>query len=75
MASELVCPKCDRRMEAGTIIDRNYGRVDICSWIEGLPRMGWWLGVKLRGVKLYPVAAYRCRSCGYLESYAREPGT
>ncbi len=73
MASELVCPKCDRRMEAGTVIDRGYGRADISSWIEGLPRLGWF-GVKLRGVKLYPVTTYRCRSCGYLELYAREPG-
>lgn len=59
-------------METGLVIDRTYGRVEVSTWIGGLPARGW-LGVKVGGKKQYPIQAFRCSSCGYLESYALEP--
>jgi hypothetical protein len=30
-----------------------------------------WFGTRTRGKKQVQVATYRCKACGYLESYAR----
>ena len=40
------------------------------EWVEGPPEYGW-LGVKWVRRKRLPITAYRCPSCGYLETYAR----
>jgi hypothetical protein len=41
------------------------------KWVEGAPEKSFWLGTKTRGKKQVQVATYRCKTCGYLESYAR----
>jgi predicted nucleic-acid-binding Zn-ribbon protein len=53
------CPKCVGELEEGYLV-----RVDSAKTIVW--RM---FGVNLRSHKVF---AYRCRSCGYVELYARE---
>ena len=40
------------------------------SWIEGVPELAVWTGVKTKGKETHPVTTFRCEHCGYLESYA-----
>jgi uncharacterized OB-fold protein len=63
------CPKCRAKMEVGTIADNGYNRTFVSSWIAGVPEKGFF-GLKTRGKKQFEITAYRCPSCGYLESYA-----
>ena len=59
-------------MEAGYIVDQGYGKVTVAQWVGGEPETRLWMGggLKLRGKAQLPVTTYRCRRCGYLESYA-----
>lgn len=60
-------------MEAGFIIDVGYGKTAVPRWAAGEPVSSFWSnGLKLRGKEQLPVTTYRCRSCGYLESYAQQ---
>ena len=69
--SDLTCPKCDGEMERGCLHES--------SWVKGQPTIPAlvkalsWNIFTLPGEKRYvPVATFRCQSCGFLESYARE---
>ena len=67
------CPKCDGRMEQGFILDFAHGGARLVSqWAPGEPHKSFWMGTKLPEDKLIPIGTFRCESCGYLESYARE---
>ena len=59
-------------MEAGYIVDNGYGKATVSQWVEGDPESSFWMGggLKLRGKDKLDVTTYRCRRCGYLESYA-----
>jgi hypothetical protein len=59
-------------MEPGYVLDEGYGKRGPAKWIDGLPKLSIWTGLKLRGHRRIEVATYRCRACGYLESYAPE---
>ena len=59
-------------MEPGYGLDEGYGKRGPGKWIEGAPEFSMWTGLKLRGRQQIEVATYRCRNCGYLESYANE---
>ena len=73
MASRsLSCPRCSGSMEPGYIIDESYGKFGPEKWVEGTPEWSVWTGLKLRGKAKLEVSTYRCRSCGFLESYATE---
>ena len=73
MASRsLSCPRCSGSMEPGYIIDESYGKSGPEKWVEGTPEWSVWTGLKLRGKAKLEVSTYRCRSCGFLESYATE---
>lgn len=76
---DLKCPKCQGEMELGFAPDLAQGGVFAGQWIKGAPKRstwGRWIGhhiVKLKGLRsAIPIGTYRCQSCGYLESYARE---
>lgn len=58
-------------MEEGFIKDQGHGVVYSSKWVEGQPEKSFWLGTKTRGKKQVHVETYRCKVCGYLESYAR----
>jgi hypothetical protein len=57
-------------MSRSLIVDQGYGTKSVPKWVAGLPRTSIWTGLKLRGLDQVDVATYRCRRCGYLESYA-----
>ena len=53
------------------MVDVGYGTKAVPKWVAGEPESGFWSsGLKLRGKEQLPVTTYRCRRCGYLESYA-----
>ena len=66
----LNCLRCSGAMEAGYVVDEGYGTRTVSKWIEGAPEPSMWTGLKLRGKDKLEVTTYRCRRCGYLESYA-----
>jgi hypothetical protein len=57
-------------MEPGFVLDEAHGRFTVGKWIAGEPEKSIWTGLKTRGKDKLDVATYRCRRCGYLESYA-----
>ena len=57
-------------MEEGFTVDVGYGSTSVPKWVDGAPAKSIWTGLKLRGKQQLPVVTYRCRRCGYLESYA-----
>ena len=57
-------------MEPGFIVDEGYGTHTVAKWIAGEPEKSMWTGLKTRGKDKLDVTTYRCRRCGYLESYA-----
>ena len=66
------CPKCQGQMEQGFILDMTYGSRLVSQWARGVPAKSFWTGTKLPDDKLVPIGVFRCRSCGFLESYARD---
>jgi hypothetical protein len=64
------CPKCSRTMESGFVLDITHGAIVQSSWVEGAPIKSVWTGLKLKGRQRLPVTTYRCKKCGFLESYA-----
>jgi uncharacterized protein DUF6487 len=72
MASRSIsCPRCGASMESGYVVDVGYGKTAVPKWVGGEPVSSiWYSGLKLRGKDQLPVTTYRCRQCGYLESYA-----
>ena len=68
----IVCPKCEKEMQAGFVPDYSDGVVLERRWVEGKFATRW-LGLRLRSKKPpVPITTYRCTACGYLESYARQ---
>jgi hypothetical protein len=55
-------------METGFILDRYYGGAGPVWWIPGVPQKRWFGGLKLD--QAYRVKTWRCKSCGWLASYA-----
>ena len=66
------CLKCGNDTESGFILDR--GDLNLAfqmQWIEGLKmEQSWTGGIKTGGRAIYAVVTYRCKECGFLESYA-----
>jgi hypothetical protein len=58
-------------MEQGYLLDESYGRRLASKWIECAPEYWMW-NLKTRGKRQLEIASYRCRQCGYLESYAAD---
>lgn len=66
------CPKCSGAMERGYVVDfGDGGQAKVSGWIEGEPEKSIWTGLKMKDRARYDVETWRCRRCGYLESYAR----
>ena len=65
------CPKCNGGMEQGFVADHAHGPRLVSRWAPGAPVKSFWMGTKIAEQRLIPIGAYRCSSCGYLESYAR----
>ena len=70
MAHSRDCPKCGGAMSGGYIIDKKEGGAAVPTWVEGEPVKSIWVGLKLRGLTRLEIRTWRCRRCGFLESYA-----
>jgi hypothetical protein len=66
-----LCPKCNSPMEQGYVVDMSHAARFVSSWARGAPQQSWILNTRLPKETL-PIGAFRCSSCGYVESYARE---
>jgi hypothetical protein len=64
------CPKCASAMDDGFTLDNTYGGHLQAEWVEGEPKRSFWTGLTVAKETRHPITTYRCRSCGYLESYA-----
>ncbi len=69
------CPLCTGQMEPGFIPVLSESDVLIQSeWAAGEPqRRRWGMGLKLKRVRRYAIAALRCEACGFLALYATTP--
>lgn len=56
-------------MERGFLLDESYGQRKPSTWVEGVPEYRMW-NIRIRGKRQIELVSYRCRRCGYLESYA-----
>jgi len=69
------CPKCESGMEEGFVADQRTQAAAMQQvWYAGEPTLWFWGALKLRGRDSRKVSTYRCRRCGFLESYAEEGG-
>jgi len=69
-----VCPKCSGLMEQGFIVDMSYGGIsgrarNISKWARGTPLKSVLYEISAPR-EAVPIGAFRCASCGYIESYA-----
>jgi predicted nucleic-acid-binding Zn-ribbon protein len=65
------CPKCNNVMQSGFILDhKDHSSNVVAQWQPGEPQRSFWFGVQTKDSPQYEIRAYRCRACGYLESYA-----
>ena len=60
------CSKCGGEIEEGMVADKSYGPfMDKPEWGKKI----FFLGTALEDAK--DVKTFRCKACGYLESYAK----
>jgi hypothetical protein len=57
-------------MAEGFIADHTHGAFAVSNWVEGQPKKSMWTGVQLTGKARSEISTWRCRRCGFLESYA-----
>lgn len=58
-------------MEEGFILDETHGGQRQSRWVEGKPIRSFWTGLKIaKEARRLPITTYRCRRCGFLESFA-----
>lgn len=68
MAFAVDCLRCHTPMEAGYILDRQYGGWTEENWSPGEAQLHWW-GIEKPKQRI-AVITMRCPRCGMLESYA-----
>jgi hypothetical protein len=59
-------------MAQGFVLDNTYGGRAVSHWVAGAPEESFWTGTNVSEKQMIPIGTFRCTSCGYLESYARE---
>ena len=60
-------------MELGFIPDEYRDRNEVTVWVQGKAERNAQTGaIELAGSRMWRVVTYRCSSCSYLESYARD---
>ena len=62
-------------MEAGFTLESVKASHLPTLWIEGEPELSSWTLTKIKGKRKRRIASYRCRACGFPESYATEEWT
>ncbi|KAB8168755.1 hypothetical protein FH609_007475 [Streptomyces sp. 3MP-14] len=72
--SDWTCGQCgSREREPGFLEDLGQGAKGYTRWIAGALDRGVFGGARLMGRQRWVVEAWRCRGCGRLDLYAREP--
>ena len=65
------CPKCQGEMVQGYVLDFTPVGGRVRKWNSGPPKRALWNCIK-DSTSQIPIGTFRCQSCGFLESYARE---
>jgi hypothetical protein len=65
------CPKCQGEMVQGYVLDLTPIGVRVSEWNAGPPKKAGWASI-IDSTSQIPISTFRCQSCGFLESYARE---
>lgn len=67
------CPKCEGDMQQGFILDMTHRGRLVSHWRPGVPQRSDWTGTHdAPQDQVIPIGVFRCGSCGFLESYARD---
>ncbi len=64
------CPKCAGNMVQGFVPDYSHQHARVLGWHDGQPKKSFWTGTKAPIDEGFPIGAFRCEKCGYLEFYA-----
>jgi hypothetical protein len=67
---DLKCPQCQGELVQGFIPDYSREAKYVSSWVEGQPKTSPFSYTKVPLGGGIPIAAFRCKGCGYLEFYA-----
>jgi hypothetical protein len=60
-------------MVQGFVLERtDCGAAAVTHWGRGTPVKSLWREIKIPAEGVIPIGSFRCASCGYLESYARD---
>lgn len=76
--SDLKCPKCTGDLERGYVLDMSTHVCFAAQWAPGLPKRSWsdfWRQLMISLPQMndrIPIATFRCKACGFLESYAQD---
>ncbi len=66
------CPKCSDTMEEGYVLDSIATQTKSETWIEGeKPKSVWEAITGDTDKRSFEVEVFRCKGCGYLESFAK----
>ncbi len=69
--STISCPKCKGEMVQGYVLDFTPVGARVRQWNSGAPKSPAWAVIR-DSITQIPIGTFRCQSCGFLESYARE---
>ena len=69
--SAIACPKCRGEMVQGYVLVFTPVGVHVSQWNAGIPKKAFGVGIKDSPLQI-PIGTFRCESCGFLESYARD---
>lgn len=67
----LRCARCNGEMEQGFIVDTTHGGHFVSRWMRGAPKKSFIFVTQIDKNECIPIGTYRCKACGYLESYAQ----
>ena len=71
---KFVCLVCGGAVEEGFVLDRGHGdRKRPAEWIEGAPVPSFWTGTAVSNKIHRQMEAFRCKGCGYVMFFARNP--
>ena len=70
-AENFRCPKCQGEMKRGFVLDHTQGGRIVSRWSSGQPKKSFRAGTQFSEEKQIPIGTFRCKKCGYLESFAR----
>jgi hypothetical protein len=65
------CLRCGDAMDMGYVLDHgHYNQRLRQKWVAGPPEPTFWSGLKTKDRAVLTIVTWRCRGCGWLDSYA-----